>query len=328
MHQKREYLLSIIIPVYNVENYIKQCLESIFNQNYPNADYEVIIINDGTPDKSANIAKQMIKQKDNFYIYDQENKGLSEARNQGIKLATGKYIWFIDSDDWIPFDALSEIIEILKMNYYDIISMPLTYVYNNSLKKDFEINKNKEIKGLDYLLSKFPAGATQRYIIKKEYLDYYNIRFYPCIYHEDGDIAISLLYNTKKILILSNSYYNYRCNREGSIMNNWKTKNSTDLLFIYKRQKKYIETQVPLKDRNKLKVYTVKFLFSSISFAKAKWRSNEFIEFYKKNKKEIKSEAYKIALSANTSLKNKIKIILFAISPVNYYRLYFSIKNK
>ena len=101
---------SIIVPVYNVEKYVKRCLDSIFNQTYK--DFEVIVVNDGSTDKSMNIVK---KYKD-VKIINEENRGLSHARNNGVKNARGDYILFVDSDDYINKDLLKELNKSLNNN--------------------------------------------------------------------------------------------------------------------------------------------------------------------------------------------------------------------
>lgn len=105
--------LSIIIPIYNVEKYIERCAESVLNQNVPPSQYEVIFVNDGTKDNSVEILKKAINFNihSNFQIRDKENGGLSSARNFGLEHATGDYVWFVDSDDWIESNCLAKIVK-------------------------------------------------------------------------------------------------------------------------------------------------------------------------------------------------------------------------
>lgn len=93
--------LSIIIPVYNVELYIEKCLQSCLSQDIPYDEYEIIVVNDGSPDGSLAIAESIAKTTTNMTIISQKNGGLSAARNTGMSVAKGEYIWFVDSDDWI-----------------------------------------------------------------------------------------------------------------------------------------------------------------------------------------------------------------------------------
>lgn len=95
---------SIIVPVYNVEKYLSRCLDSLLSQNYDN--YEIICVNDGSPDKSADVLQMYREKFDNVYVVNQQNQGLGGARNTGLKYASGDYIWFVDSDDWIEQDSL------------------------------------------------------------------------------------------------------------------------------------------------------------------------------------------------------------------------------
>ena len=97
--------LSVIIPVYKVEKYINQCLQSFRLNNFDSERYEIIIVNDGTPDKSMDIVDEYINILP-IKIVNQDNMGLSKARNKGLSIATGDYIWFVDSDDWITPNAL------------------------------------------------------------------------------------------------------------------------------------------------------------------------------------------------------------------------------
>ncbi|EOU2021355.1 glycosyltransferase family 2 protein, partial [Clostridium perfringens] len=104
--------ISIIVPVYNVENYLEKCIDSILSQSYKNI--ELILINDGSLDKSGEICDRY--KSDNVKIIHKKNTGLSETRNLGIKASTGEYLMFVDSDDWIVEDCISEIVNLIKEN--------------------------------------------------------------------------------------------------------------------------------------------------------------------------------------------------------------------
>ena len=105
--------LSIIIPVYNVEKYIEKCLVNCAQQDCCTDSYEIIVVNDGTKDNSLAIAEDVARRYDNIYITSQLNAGLSEARNKGLSLAKGEYVWFVDSDDWIDTNCLTDIMKYL-----------------------------------------------------------------------------------------------------------------------------------------------------------------------------------------------------------------------
>lgn len=141
--------LSIIVPIYNVEKYLEECLESIYK--IKNIKKEVILINDGSKDKSLDIAKKFKKKyKEETILIDNENKGLSETRNIGINLAKGNYLWFIDSDDKI-IPNLEQVFLKLKGNKYDVLYMNgyffpnMLKIYENTISKDYNL-------GRDYLV--------------------------------------------------------------------------------------------------------------------------------------------------------------------------------
>ena len=113
--------LSIIVPVYNVESYIRSCVESLFMQGLDEQDFEVILVNDGTKDDSFEKIKDYIYEHRNVMRIDQENQGLSGARNTGMKYATGQYVLFVDSDDLIVKGCLSKLLPIAIETSADLV---------------------------------------------------------------------------------------------------------------------------------------------------------------------------------------------------------------
>ena len=113
-----EKLISVIIPVYGVEKYIRQCLDSVVNQSYKNL--EIIVVNDGTKDRSAEFAKEYTQKDNRVRVYDYENGGVSMARNHGLEHAKGDYISFVDGDDWLHPDFYTKLADALETNHADI----------------------------------------------------------------------------------------------------------------------------------------------------------------------------------------------------------------
>ncbi len=112
MKYKQDPLLSVIIPVYNVEKYLRECLDSVSNQTYQNL--EIILVNDGSKDGSAEICKEYLAKDERIQYYEQENQGQSAARNLALSKATGEYITFVDSDDWISLDIYEKCFQEIK----------------------------------------------------------------------------------------------------------------------------------------------------------------------------------------------------------------------
>ena len=114
-------ILSIVVPCYNSEEHIERCLNSLINQNLNEQDYEIIVINDGSTDNSKKHVENIKKNHKNIRLYYQENKGLGAVRNRGMEIAKGKYIYFIDSDDYLAYNTLGAIVDCLIKFNLDLI---------------------------------------------------------------------------------------------------------------------------------------------------------------------------------------------------------------
>lgn len=321
---KKDILLSIIIPVYNVEKYLKACLDSIFSNN--SSLYEIIIINDGTKDNSMEIVQEFKnKYKDKITVINQENQGLSTTRNNGIHIALGKYIWFIDSDDYLENNAIIEILEEIKRNDPEVIAMPIIYNYSNGEKANDVLFMTEEIiTGKEYITNKYPYGASVRFLLKKDFVIRNNLFFIPNLLHEDGEFGLRMLYYAKQLKPINKAYYNYRIQESGSIMSSWKEKNSKDLIFISSSLRNLFITN-PLKTDNTVFFDAIfRILYASISFAENKWETKQFRNFYHLHKKTIRNEAMKIFPAC--TLITQSKILLFILSPLFYVQKIQSIK--
>ena len=171
-------ILSIIIPVYNVEKYIRKTLESIFESTFPKSEFEVIVVNDGTKDNSISIVNEFAAKFDNLKIINQENQGLSVARNTGLKAARGKYVWFVDSDDWVEYDSLPFLLKHLEHSDKDVLMFKIREYDEEGrilLERSFHDNKNEEqVSGTDVVLyqKKYGVDITpiQQYVISRDFL--------------------------------------------------------------------------------------------------------------------------------------------------------------
>ena len=213
----REPLLSVIVPVYNVEQYLARCVDSILAQSYENL--EVIIVNDGSPDDSLQIALEYTAKYPHFRCYTIENRGLGGARNYGMELAKGDYILFLDSDDYIAPDCVEIMVsaaektecDIVVSNCYDVRedgSVLLSYrnVYKNattSLAEEPEI-----------LFNRVCAWAK---LYSRELLE--GLSYVSRVWYEDLRLTPKLYLRAKKITYVDDALFFY-VQREGSIMNN------------------------------------------------------------------------------------------------------------
>lgn len=207
-----EPLVSVIIPVYNVEQYLEECLNSVAMQNYQNI--EVIMVNDGSKDKSGSICDTMARQDSRFHVYHQENKGVSEARNLGIQKAVGEYVLFIDSDDRVPHNYIESLMDANVQS--DLV---LCSIGKKTEKKEEEFsfkNYNEDIFvewNKIYLLYP-PSGK----LYKMEIIRKNNILF-PSKVHFGEDLIFNFKYMEyiDKIRYTNKTYYNYRSETENSL---------------------------------------------------------------------------------------------------------------
>lgn len=217
-------LVTIIIPVYNVEKYIAECLNSVIRQTYSNI--EVIIINDGSNDNSYEIIESYSKKYNNLKIIDQENKGQSVARNVGLTKAKGKYIYFLDSDDYIKDITIENLVSKMEENKLDLIRFSAEVIYDKNIKyKPSNYNLEKYFKK-DTLYTKdeflkinkraFIASPVL-FMVKRDILTRNQIIFYPGIIHEDELFTLEVFLNVNRIMYDPYPYYMRRY-RQGSTM--------------------------------------------------------------------------------------------------------------
>ena len=228
-------LFSIIVPIYNVERYLEQCIESVLAQDYQN--YELILVDDGSPDNSIDICTKYAKQYSNIVFIHKINGGVSDARNAGIQIARGEYLMFLDSDDyWEGTNILSDLANISKENP-DLITYDLTFSYKDNKKEHYPISKD----GLSgnyitdfYLLTNrniYRPSACNKVIKRKIIID--NQLFFPKgKNHEDLDWSFNLAPYILSYAIYDSYFYTYRTKRLGSITEFVKPKNTKDLIDI------------------------------------------------------------------------------------------------
>lgn len=251
---------SFIIPVYNVEVYLEECIESILNQSFTN--FEIILINDESNDGSLAICNYYKTNDKRVKVIDGKKRGVSEARNKGLDLSQGKYIIFLDGDDHLEKtgQALSNIYNILIEDDVDIFLFHLSpFTINNKSEYSlYEIPKTKKIKATKNLSKIFDRrlylASPCNKIVKKELIDNNNIRFPKGLLCEDIKWCGDLLQHTHNVLFYPISFYFYRKNRVGST--------------TYKNSKKNInDTVIQLQEHFKLVAKSDKYV-------------NEFYAFY------------------------------------------------
>lgn len=209
-----KYDVSIIIPVYNNEQYIEECVNSILEQDYNLNKIQIILINDGSTDNSLNVCNQLAKQCNIITVINQENQGVSTARNNGIKAAEGKYIMFLDSDDFISKNAIRELIEFFDQHYDDIdlITYPI-YNYNNTNQKTKKLKRYEILfdnTGIYDLKEDYDIVQTTINIMVKNMKEDNKLFDIQIFFHEDLKYNIEVLYRKQKLGYVDSAIYYYR----------------------------------------------------------------------------------------------------------------------
>ena len=207
--------ISVIIPVYGVEKYIAQCLESIINQTYKNL--EIIVVNDGTKDRSAEIAKEYAAKDSRIKVYDFKNGGLSVARNRGLEIATGDYISYIDSDDWLDTKMYETLLEAAMKNDADMVKCGIIETNGVAEEKitfsDVKIINNEQHKAFENYFNGILWTLAWNGLYKKELAK--RVKFPDNVVHEDNYSSGMFLYLAKKIVVMPFCGNYYRVNYEG-----------------------------------------------------------------------------------------------------------------
>ena len=228
-------LISIIVPVYNVEKYLRMCLDSIQNQTYQN--FECLLINDGSPDNSADICREYVAKDARFRYFEKENGGSSSARNFGIERSGGAYITFVDSDDWLEHDALDRLygalkkenadISIGRYNYYDESRYQYLF-YDSNPDNSFEVIEGKEIIDREGVEEMRNGNWTVAYLklFKRGLLQ--DLSFPIGKMAEDTYWTWKVLLRASRIVYLNSYIYWYRIGLSDTLSNIWSEKRMYD----------------------------------------------------------------------------------------------------
>lgn len=283
--------ISVIVPIYKVEQYLERCIQSILCQDIQNM--EIILVDDGSPDKCGSICDQYAKEYENIKVIHKVNGGLSDARNAGIKEARGEYISCIDSDDYIEGQMLSELCELLDSTKADIAVSGINTVVNDRIvhtdKYEFKIYEAKDAICAMLYEKKFWVAAWNKIYRKELFEDY----LYPKgRLYEDYYLTPRLMHRANKVVVSDKVYYQY-CIREDSIMGMSDDKLSEDIIynsveninFFEERRDKYTRKQY-----DQIIAGIVDHLYScsrQVFLEKDKKKYREYIKIYKCSVRKI-----------------------------------------
>lgn len=238
---------SVVVPVYNVSPYLERCITSLLTQNY--RDYEILLIDDGSTDNSGAICEQYGEQDSRIIVYHKKNGGLSSARNFGIDHAVGKYVIFVDADDYIEKETCSSLAKLIELSdEADVIG------YNGVEEQEGVITSTRRIpveklelmSGRDYLYTRCQhrnlSVASWLYCCKRDFLNREGLRFQEGILHEDVEFTPRMLLKAKKVAESSVQLYHYVVRESSISMQKNREKNIKDLFQTLEKQCQMAET--------------------------------------------------------------------------------------
>lgn len=210
--------LSIIVPVYNAEPFLDKCITSLLEQTYSNL--EILLVNDGSQDNSLHICNEFAQKDDRIRVFTQENSGQSKARNVGLDKATGDYIAFVDSDDWVEVDYFGKLLAASIKYDADVACASILRVHNHGQK--FRIKYTKEEV---YTLAQEKIDVARvpdmcyvwNKVYRREFLDKISLRFIEGMFFEDVDFVTRAVYFSNRLVTVPNTCYHYWTNYNSTV---------------------------------------------------------------------------------------------------------------
>lgn len=320
--------LSIVVPVYGVEKYIRECIVSIVNQNGGLfKEIELLIVNDGTKDKSIELIQDIIDCYDNITYIEQSNQGLSVARNTGIKAAKGEYVWCVDSDDWISPQSLEIILPLLD-GKCDLIKMGALSHYNDCERVTHMPQKMiLSLSGVECYRNGYAHQATSVLLVyRKNFLIEYDLWFMPGVLHEDNEFCPRVSYYSKKTILVPEALYIIRrATNDGrqSITTTVNPRRAFDLLKCMESLLRFKSTSVQEEDIKKtIDVFICQGI--NIAFYVITRCSKENQRLF--NMEWVNNHRNLTSCLFNGMFKNKLEAILFTIFPNHTICMYKLLK--
>jgi len=319
--------LSFIVPCYNVEKYIKDCLDSLFAQDIPESEYEVICVNDCSTDCTRGIILDYKRKHPNIVLIDHDtNKKLGLTRNSGLKIAQGKYVWFIDSDDYIENNVIRKLINEMDESELDILNFELSRVDKSNVVTKRKIADTTDVIRGSQFIHQFGEnwqinGSAYTKIFRRSYLESINLFFSKSSYLEDQIYSLRALFYAKKFKHIDAYLYYYRFN-PNSILNTKMTSDKYQSVFLLASDLFIFSHEIEEEDKklyssvNEIALWYLNSVLKQFIFLKRIDR-NAVILFFKEEMPAILKSGYfrgfKYQLLSHLELLNKS---FFVISPL------------
>jgi len=312
------YKASVIVPVYNVEDFVEKAIYSLINQDMDFSEIQVILVNDGSTDSSEEKCKQFADLYPNIFLYSKENEGLSKTRNYGLNFANGKYIFYLDSDDTLKENTIREVTSFFDTVYdeVDLVSYPIIQYYNNKPKLIHYRYKFLENSGIYDLTDKkncFITQTTVNVCVKNKGDNCIKFDTTPEFRHEDEKYNCDIIAEKMRIGFCNKGEYKYNRNNENSIVSSQYT---AENIF---------ETSTNFYEELFSKYKTVPYYFQGIVFNDFRWimKENRFLPLH------LEGEEWVRANKRIDELLRKIDEDIIVLHPsVNEYHMHYWLKRK
>lgn len=293
--------LSIIVPMYNVEPYVERCLHSLEKQDIQKNEFEIICINDGSPDDSKEVVKRLQKEYDNIILIDQQNQGVSRARNNGIDRAKGKYLLFIDPDDYVDSNSYGRILNKAEKYQAQVSFLGFTFLMQNGSIYRQVLNENLSsslYNGIEayYLARGYGQPDPDRMwavLFERNFFNGNNLRYLPDVpYLEDGEFIGRILCLAERCIFDGSSFYQ-RTTRPGSATNSelFRSEKAINGFLLAAGNLKKFQEERDLNERQKifLNQPICKFVLLALNSALQK----PYLKNYKKIRKVLFGKGFK-----------------------------------
>ena len=335
----KEELISVVVPIYNVEKYLSKCVDSLLNQTYKNL--EIILVNDCSKDNSGEIAKDYAKKHKNItFIQNEKNSGLAFTRNAGMKIAKGDYIGFIDSDDYVDKDFYEKLMDAMKTKNAEVAMCDMKLVYENENNREVVCPSCDGKFNLINVINNGLVASACNKLFKKDLVSKYE--FAVGKVNEDIAVVIPALVNAKKIAYARETYYNY-VQRENSIQNSKFSEKRFDIIEAVDTTLERIKDHPDFEDLKEALIFNqiiVLFIYVIPKDNRFFYRYKVLTKFNKLTKKyNIRSNKYFWMFMNGQSRKNKLYfktlfksecsgLYLFTDLLISFYRTYSKFSKK
>lgn len=311
--------VSIIVPVYQVEKYIRQCIDSILAQTF--TDFELILVDDGSKDRSGQICDEYVRMDNRVRVIHKENGGLSDARNRGMDQAVGSYFLFVDSDDYIASTMVECLYEKVVKEKADIAVCNYLYYFENDREKNFSTNVKPEIfSGTEIFYNRKNERnygiwtVAWNKIYKTETIG--NVRFRLGKYHEDEFWANDIYQMNIKVVTIPECLYYYRQHDESTMKQKSIQKNFDVIEALQERIDIYLQKPEYAHQAYKVLIFSLEYLSESKRLITNKNEEKNFIQAEKRTRQIVKQ-----LKKGKLSKIQKASLVLIEINPYMIFRI-------